>query len=120
MKLAEAIERVNTEKPNSFKPEILTEYINEVEARVQDFMRGRVRKRYDYKEDGGKELLVPSPYDVLYVSFLKAKIDYANEEYQSYANNQAQFESDWQDFKDWAVREGEAMNTLPVRFKNWW
>ena len=122
MKLSEAIEQVKKEKPHSFSMDHCTAFINEVESAVQEFLGipADERKKYDWKEDGNTELIAKEPYSILYVSLLKAKIDYAMEEYESYANNQAQFESDFEDFKAWAVREGKIRKSLPTRIKNWW
>lgn len=119
MTLATVIQQVNEEKPNSFKPEKLTGFINEIEAEVQaKFNCDKKFIPYKYNEDGDVELLAPPPYDKLYKSYLKAQVDYANEEYASYQNNQAQHVSDWNSFVDWIVREGKGMNTSPTRFKH--
>ena len=121
MKLSEAIEEVKAEKPNSFGADHITRYINNVEASVQNFL-GIDREewvKYDWKADGNKELIIPAPYDILYKSFLKAKIDYAMEEYESYENNQAQFEADFDDWKAWAMRSGLVISDAPTAFTNW-
>lgn len=121
MKLSECIEEVRLEKPNSFSAELQTNNINRLEASIQEFL-GTDRDewvQYEWAEDGGKELIVPMPYDVLYISYLKAKIDYALEEYESYANNQAQFESDFEEWKAWTIRSGMANADMPMCFSNW-
>ena len=64
--------------------------------------------------------MAPPPYDVMYISYLKAKIDYAMEEYESYATNQAQFEADLAEWKAWAIREGKIHTKFPTKIKNWW
>lgn len=122
MKLSEAIEQVKREKPHSFSMDHCTVFINEVESAVQEFMGipAEERRKYDWKEDGNIELIAKEPYSTLYVSWLKAKIDYAMEEYESYANNQMQFESDFSEFKAWAVRAAAIKKPLPARIKNWW
>ena len=121
MKLSEAIERVKKEKPHSFSENHCTLFVTEVEMQVQDFLgiSASERVKYDWENDGGKELIVPAPYDRLYISWLKAKIDYSNEEYESYANNQDQFNADFAEFKAWAIREGKVASSN-LRFKNWW
>lgn len=116
MKLAQVIAQVNEEKPNSFSPDKLTSFINEIEAEVREQL-GQTGKPYDYKDDSNIDLLAKPPYDKLYKSYLKAMIDYANEEYDSYANNQAQHVSDFQEFVDYVVRTG-AVQTVPKRFRN--
>lgn len=116
MKLTQVIAQVNEEKPNSFSPDKLTSFINEIEAEVREQL-GQTGKPYDYKDDSNTDLLAKPPYDKLYKSYLKAMIDYANEEYDSYANNQAQHVSDFQEFVDYVVRTG-AVQTVPKRFRN--
>lgn len=65
------------------------------------------------------ETLAPAPYDQLYVSYLKSQIDYANEEYASYQNNQAQHTQDFRDFVDWVVSTGQVVeNTFPTKIIN--
>ena len=65
-------------------------------------------------------MIVPEPYSAIYISYLKAKIDYAQEEYESYGNNQAIFDDDMKNFKAWAIREGKIRKDLPTEIKNWW
>jgi hypothetical protein len=121
MKLAEAIEQVKKEKPHSFSMDHCTLFVNEVEQQVQEYMgiAEKDRVKYVWENDGKKELIAPAPYCALYISYLKAKIDYSNEEYESYATNQAQFESDFSDFKAWAVREKKTGKKLPDKIINW-
>lgn len=122
MKLSQAVAQVKEEKPNAYSDDHCTLFITEIEAKVQEVLGTPLeeRKKYDWKEDGSVELVVPDPYSALYISYLKAKIDYSNEEYESYANNQEQFQSDFATFKAWAVREGKIQASLPTRIKNWW
>lgn len=122
MKLAELIQEVMDEKPNSFKAERLTAFVSEVEAEVQEYLGvdDAEKIKYDWKEDGSRELIVTAPYDILYKSYLKARIDYTNEEYQSYTNNQAQFNSDMDEWKAWAMRSGLVKPDEPLYFRNWW
>ena len=81
MRLSEAIEQVKKEKPHSFSMDHCTVFINEVEASVQEYLGipADEWKKYDWKEDGNAVLIAPEPYSALYISWLKAKIDYANE-----------------------------------------
>lgn len=121
MKLSEALERVKLEKPHSYSEDHCTLFITEAEMQVQDFLGYSVGERikYDWEKDGNVELIAPAPYDRLYISWLKAKIDYCNEEYESYANNQDQFNADMAEFKAWAMRES-MVESPRHRFRNWW
>lgn len=122
MKLLSAIERVMLEKPNAFSESQLVVFINECEAMVQEFLGVDFEERieYDWSYDREEDLIAPSPYDAIYISFLKAKIDYVNEEYESYANNQAMHEDDMEKFKAWAIRENKTKNKSNVKIRNWW
>lgn len=65
------------------------------------------------------ELLVPAPYDQLYVSYVKSQIDFANEEMANYQNDVAQHTQDFRDFIDWVVSTGKvAENPFPTRLRN--
>lgn len=119
MRLAQVIEQVCEEKPNSFGPEKLTDFLNEIEAEVGVQLGMEDKISYVYAEDGNKQLLAPAPYDRLYKSYLKAMIDYSNEEYASYENNQAQHVADFREFTNYVVRNGIA-NKTPTKFINIW
>lgn len=122
MKLSECIQEVRQEKPNSFSEDALTGYINEVESMVQDFLGVAPEDFvvYDWANDGNKELIVPHPHDVMYKAYLKAKMDYANEEFYSYQNNQAQFTADYEEWQAYALRSNLVKKDIPDRITNWW
>lgn len=123
MTIRDLLNRIEKEKPNSFTEADLIAFLNEVEAQVADELHMKEADvpvyEYGHDEDLDNILLVPAPYDVLYISYLKAKIDYANEEYDSYTNNQAQHVQDYKDFVDWIVRTGKTRAMSSVRrFRN--
>jgi len=121
MTINELLNKIVKQKPNSFTQADLIAFVNEIEAEVAEQLgiTGEDVPVYD-TTDLSTELLVGAPYDRLYVSYLKAQIDYATEEYDSYANNQAQHVQDFQDFTDWVVREGKKQTTAtgPRRFRH--
>ena len=120
MTLRDLLNKISDEKPNSFTDAELISFVNEVEAEVAEELHIIDAPVYtDNTGDLDKILLVPAPYDRLYISYVKAMIDYTNEEYDSYANNQAQHVQDYRDFVDWVVRNGKAVNRNTVtRFRN--
>lgn len=122
MKVSEAIQQVKMEKPNGYSDTYCTVFLNEIEAIIQEFL-GVPRKdwvEYRWEDSQQQDLIVPEPYSQIYISYLKAKIDYAQEEYESYGNNQAIYEDDMKNFKAWAIREGKIQRELPRAIKNWW
>ena len=117
MTIQKLIDKVQEEKPNTFQTDKLIEFINEIEADVAEQINLDIPSYTE--EDMNKDLMAPSPYDRLYVSYLKAMIDYANEEYASYQLNQAQHNQDFTDFVNWIVRTGQSDKSLiPSRFTN--
>ena len=118
MTIETLINKVNEEKPSSFGTTRLVAFINEIEREVAEQLHEPFDEPYT-ENDTDVELMAPAPYDRLYVSYVKAMIDYANEELESYSNNQAQHGQDFQDFVDWVVREKIAVNhVFTQRFRN--
>ena len=122
MTIRELLNKISDEKPNSFSDAKLISFVNEVEAEVAEELHIEEAPVYvDSHEDLDKRLLVPAPYDRLYVSYVKAMIDLANEEQESYTNNQAQHVQDYKDFVDWVVREKKTTEVRKTtRFMNVW
>ena len=123
MTLREVLTKVNTEKPNAFSDEYLTKVVNEVEALVYDYLETPDVDRIFHvlPDDIDVELNIPDPYSAAYESYLKARLDYANEEYELYSNNQAQFNADFDAWKAFAMRHGQVdTSNLPTQIKNWW
>lgn len=116
MTITELLSLVKEEKPNAFKTSKLLEIVTRIEAEVADQLQTD-RPIYT-DEDMDVELLVPAPYSNLYISYVKAQIDKANEEIESYENNRAQHDQDFRDFVDWAVRERRAYRQPVTRFRN--
>ena len=122
MTIRELIERLDREKMHNFPQADLMEYLNEVEADVAEQMHKTDVPVYVYDHDLDTELLAPAPYDRLYISYIKAMIDYANEEYASYQLNQEQYDADMFQFINWIVRtqEGRENSNFPRRLKHTW
>lgn len=122
MKLERLILDVKKEKPNSLSNEYLTRKLNEVEAIVQDYLEIPIGQRisYEWPEDMDRELIVKEPHSRMYMSYMKACIDFANEELESYTNNQSQFQIDYEEWTGFCIRHGEAPKTAPAKVKGWW
>ena len=104
MTIDKCIRAVDEIKPNAFSEETKTEWLNEVEGMVQTeiFLLNPVELiRYSYPADKDVPMLVDPPHDKLYRSFLEAKIDYANGEYEKYANTMQVFNADYDEFLCW-------------------
>ena len=118
MTIQTLIDKVQVEKPNSFPDDKILQFINEIEQDVSEELREE-DEFVPYTEIDDTELKAPAPYDKLYVSYLKAQIDYANEEYPSYQLNAEQHNQDFADFANFVVRTGRSIVVeIPSRFKN--
>ena len=119
MTVYELIKKVQEEKPNTFSDEKVLSFINEIESEVSEQLGRTSPPVYTADSMRSSELLIGNPYDRLYVSYVKAQIDFANEEYASYENNAAQHVQDFRDFVDWVVRTGQMEErSFTSRFSN--
>lgn len=107
MKLTEAIDRIDEIKPNGFSKVDKIGWVSELEGRIyleivkthegyEDVEFDPVAGYSDEDED--EELLVPHPYDDIYVKWLEACIDYANGEYTRYNNSMQMFNTKYSAF----------------------
>lgn len=119
MKLSEAIEQVKKLKPNAYTDDTLTMLLNQFEAMVQsEVLRKEEVFSYNWKEDGNRTLLVPSPYDICYVCYVSAMIDFNNQEYAGYANNMEMFNTYYSEYRKFTQRK-MMDDLLQVKVKNY-
>ncbi len=112
MTVREAIDRANALKPNQYDDDLKMTWLSELDSRIYNdiflthednpyTLVGTVTKEneiaFPYTDDATM-LLAEEPYDVLYVSYIKAKIDEYNEETTRYANSAAEYNSQYQDY----------------------
>lgn len=108
MKLTELIDHVDENKPNAFSNEQKTIWINQLERKIQRDVFlwdvGAQCVQYIYPEteaDPDPELLADD--DEVYEHWLEARIDYANGEYDKYANSMEMFNAAMDAFKAWYI-----------------
>lgn len=107
MKIAQVIAAVDALKPNAFDTPVKFQWINEAEGMVQtDIMLRGIEDviTYDPEKDMDTELLVRPPHDKLYISYLVAMIDFANGEYNRYANTVEMFNAHLNEYAAWFQR----------------
>lgn len=93
MTINEAISRINELKPNTYSQSDKIKWLSHVDAMVKrliiDTHEGPENvtfNGYDDSTEPNTELLVPEPFDELYLRWLEAQIDYYNGEYGKYNN----------------------------------
>ena len=94
MTILEAINRVDSTKPNSYtqieKVDWLSTLDGIIKGEIIDTHEGGeaiVFDGYDANTSLETPLLVPAPYDDIYIRWLEARIDYANGEINKYNNS---------------------------------
>ena len=106
MKLIEAINKIDALKQNSFStPEKigwLSTLDGIVKCEIIDTHEGAEDidfKGYDESTPNDTELLVPAPYDDVYIKWLEAQINYGNGEIGKYNNSMTMFNSAYGTFE---------------------
>lgn len=106
MTIAEVISKVDSLKPNTYTPDDKIDWLSNLDARVKsqiiDTHEGGENISfcgYDSMVDQETELLVPSPYDEVYLRWLEAQIDYHNGEDGRYNNAIVLFNNAYEGFK---------------------
>lgn len=110
MTLIEAINRIDALKNNRFSQEEKTRWLSVLDGRIKseiiDTHEGGTQTfdGYDANTILTTELLVPAPYDEIYLYYLEMRIDYANGEYQKYENSATMFNTAYVDYSKYYNR----------------
>ena len=119
MTIKEAINTINTLKPNNYtqtdKVRWLSTLDGVIKKEIIDTHEGGesiVFKGYDDKTSDATELLVPAPYDDLYIKWLESQIDYNNAEYGKYNNSTTAYNTAYSAFERYYNRQH-----LPIQTK---
>lgn len=93
MKIIEAINRIDSLKHNTYSQNDKVAWLSRLDGMVKrliiDTHEGGeevIFTGYDDSTDMSTELLVPAPFDEVYLRWLEAQIDYTNGEYDKYNN----------------------------------
>lgn len=94
MTIIEAINRIDSLKPNGYSQEDKIAWLSivdgEIKANIIDTHEGSenvIFNGYDADTALDTVLLVPAPYDDIYVKWLESQIDYANGETKRFNNS---------------------------------
>jgi hypothetical protein len=111
MRIIDAIGRINRLKPNAYAIQDKVWWLSTLDGRIKKDIIDTHEGGEDviftgYSEDGDTaiDLLVPAPYDILYVYWLEAQIDYANGEYSKYSNSMTMFNEAYSAFEKYYNR----------------
>ena len=100
MTILEAIHRVDGLRHNTFSQEEKIGWLAQVDAlvteeliRTHEDLVGKTFRVYDGETPLEQELLVPPPYDELYLHYMAAMMDYHNAEFDRYNHSMGLYQS---------------------------
>lgn len=106
MTIIEAINKIDTLKPNNYTHSDKIKWLSNLDGLIKkeiiDTHKGGSDIEFNgYNDDTllETELLVPSPYDDIYVKWLESQIDYANAEYGKYNNSSTAYNTAYSSFE---------------------
>ena len=111
MKIIDAINRIDSLKHNTYSQSDKVAWLSEVDCDVAKNVIATHNggedidfTGYDDSTDTQTELLIPAPYDKVYLLWMEAWIDYYNGEYEKYNNAMAMFNTAYDGFKNYYNR----------------
>lgn len=123
MTIMEALHRIDMLKPNSYSnPEkikwlsILDGIIKTEIIDTHEGGEGVEFDGYDETVELTKELLVPAPYDDIYIHWLQTHIDYTNGEYGKYNNSMAMYNTSYVAYENHYNRTHMPISAKRFRF----
>ena len=115
MKLQEVLTQIDHVKPNQYDDATLVRWVSGLDGllynEIISWHDPQAEKQWDpsvlpYRAAGGmtEELLVPAPYDDIYVKYLCAQVDYHNAEFERYNNSMVMYNMALSAYADWVNR----------------
>ena len=98
----DVLAQVDELKPNAYSEEVKAGWLLELEGRLAVEVLEGVPPTSDASYDA--PLLVPPPYDNLYVLYAGAMVDYWNQEFDNYANGMVMFNQALEEYRKWYQR----------------
>lgn len=106
MTINEIIELVDAQRPNAYEDKVKITWLDqldrmawrEVFATHEDAGRDSF-DGYTEDQDGNTELLIPNDHKLVYLYWLQAMIDFANQEMSRYTNSMTMFNAHYGDFQ---------------------
>ena len=104
MTILEAIARIDTLKPNGYRQSEKISWLSELDGMIMtEIMSGYENtpvsfSGYDTDTPTDTVLLVPPPYDAIYLYWLETKIHYYDAEYTKYNTAMAMYNHAWESF----------------------
>lgn len=108
------ISQVQEVNPTAYSEEKLTSWISELDGKLSiELLKRETPVSYSYPEDQNAKVLVPAPYDCLYLYYCIAMCDFFDREMDRYTNDMQMFNAALDDWKSYYQRTNK-----PV-YKDW-
>lgn len=111
MTIIEAITQIDSLKHNTYSQENKVQWLSRLDSMVKrliiDTHEGGEDVEfsgYDGTTDMHTEMLIPAPFDEMYLRWLEAQIDYTNGEYGKYNNAIVMFNTSWKEYQNYYNR----------------
>lgn len=106
MTIMGAVNHIDAVKPNGYSQTEKIKWLSTLDGIVKAEIidtheggEGLTFKGYDELTPLTQEMLIPYPYDDVYIKWLEAQIDYANGEYNKYNNSITVYNKAFSDFE---------------------
>ena len=123
MKLFELISEVDQLRPNQYNNDQKTRWNSEIEGMIVDEILNMAEGNeiefsgYEYALDSEKELMLPDRFCDIYEHYLKAKIEFYDEETDIYNNEVAAYQNAYNQYAAWYRRN--YMPKQPAKINIW-
>lgn len=110
MKVSELMEDITVINGQQYDEKMIIGWLSEIEAQAVDQVINRAEGNnivfmpYSVEEDMERELLIPERFRDVYSNYIRAKIDYMNQETERYNNDAAMFDASWKEYASWHIR----------------
>lgn len=111
MKIIEALDRIDSLKHNTYSQADKIAWLSRLDSMVKrliiDTHEGGEEVTFEgYRPDTDleTEMLVPAPFDEMYLRWLEAQIDYANGEYGKYNNSILMYQTAYDGYQNYYNR----------------
>ena len=123
MTIMEALHRIDTLKPNSYPQAEKKKWLSTLDGIIKkeiidahESSESVVFNGYTEDTDLTTTLLVPAPYDEIYLFWLEAKINYWNGEYGKYDNSMTMYNAAYSTYAKHYIRT-HALKNKKSKFK---
>lgn len=109
MNVGKLMETVTVLIGQQYDLEMLIGWLNEIEGQAIDQVINRAQGNdlqfIPYTEDDtDRELAIPDRFQDVYINYIRAKVDFANQETERYNNDAAMFDAAWKEYAAWHIR----------------